>query len=188
MKYKNKDITDAIRNKNWEGLRLFVERFGMGLFVALDRIIRDKDLDKLKEFVKRNSMEPLVEYGLPLEGEVVKELYEISERFHGHKHKTGAEWWVRDEVEAAVRQLRGYASSEPFLDGVALLWKEVDEKIQAPEEIKVSAFRKVLMLQLIRGIFRPEFREEKETMEKIIAMCERSGFTGAIGYQEAFTE
>src|SRR4030042_5639838 len=104
MKYRNEDITDTIEKKNWEGVKLFVERFGMGLFVALDRIIREKDLDRLKEFVKRHSIEPLVEYGMPLGGEGVKELYEISERFHAHKRKTGAEWWVRGGGEAAVGQ------------------------------------------------------------------------------------
>lgn len=187
MKTRNKEIRDALENKNWEGVKLFVDRFGMSLFVALDRIVRDKDLDTLKEFVKRNSIEPLVEYGMPVEGEVVRELYGISERYHGHKHKTGAEWWVRDEVDAAVRQLKGYAVEPGFLEGVALLWKEVDQKVEAPQEIKVSAFRKVLLLQLIRGIFRPEFREEKEAMEKIIAMCERSGFTAAIQHCEAFS-
>lgn len=188
MKYRKKDIGDLLKDKNWEGVKAFADKFGMKRFIMLDRIVREKDVEKLKAFVEEYGIEPLVEYGMPVGGEGVKELYDISDRLHGHKRKTGAEWWLRDEVEDAVRQLKGHADDDVVQERVAMLWKDVDAAVEAPPEIKADAFRKVLMLQLIRGICRPVYREEKEAMERMIAMFEKTGFSAAIRYEDDFTE
>jgi hypothetical protein len=71
---------------------------------------------------------------------------------------------------------------------VALLWKEADASLEGPPELKATAFRKVLMLQLVRGICRPLYHQEKELMERMIALFDKAGFAPAIHYDDEFTE
>ena len=188
MKYRKKDIGDLLKDKNWEGVKAFTDKFGMKCFIMLEKIVREKDVDELKAFVKAYGIDPLMEYGMPVGGEGVKELYDISDRYHGHKRKVGAEWWLRDVVEDTIRQLKGHAGDEGLRERVALLWKELDATVAAPPEIKAGAFQKVLMLQLLRGICRPVYREEKEAMERMIDVCEKNGFSAAIRYEDDYAE
>ncbi len=188
MKYRKKNIDDVFRNKNWEGLQGFVDKFGLDCLILLDRIVQSKDLEKLKEYVKTFSIEPLLEYGMPVAGEGVKEFYDISDRYHAHKHKTGAEWWVRDEFKDAVRQLKGYAAEPAFLDNVALLWKEVDARIEAPARTKINAFRKILIATLVSGLFKAETDEEKQTMDRIETLFNAQAFKKGIRYRHDFSE
>ena len=156
MKYMKKDISEILKNKNWEGVKRFTNRYSMRLLLMLEKIVGDKDFDSLKDFVRTFSIEPVLEYGLPVGGDGVKELYEISERYHSHKQKTGAEWWVRDEIEDIILQLKGYSSESKFLDMVALIWKEVDAEIEAESRIKERVFRKALKICIIKAINKAE--------------------------------
>ena len=188
MKYRKKDIDDVFQGKNWEGVKPYVDRFGLDTLILLDRIVRSKDWERLKAFVQGFGIEPLVEYGMPVEGEGVKELYRISDRYHGHKVKTGAEWWLRDGIRDAVAQLTGYASEAGFQEKVALLWKDVDTQIDIPGDSKERAFRKVLISFLVQGIYGPETPEEEEAMERIRALFEASNFETDTRYHHDYTE
>ena len=55
MKYKKKNIDDVFRNKNWEGVKSFVDKFGMNLLILLDKIVKAKDWEKLKEQQERQT-------------------------------------------------------------------------------------------------------------------------------------
>lgn len=188
MKYRRKDIDDVFENKNWEGVKPFVDIFGLDKLILLDRIVKGRDWEKLKAFVTGYGIEPLLQYGMPVEGEGVKELFEISDRYHGQKSKTGAEWWVRDEIRDAVRQLQGHAADTQVLEKVALLWKNVDARVDVPGEIKERAFSKVLISSLVQAIYRPEIPEEDEAMKRIRDLFESSGFETGIQYDEEFAE
>ncbi|MBN2126528.1 MAG: hypothetical protein JW821_19660 [Deltaproteobacteria bacterium] len=187
MKYKGKDIDEVFQGKNWEGVRRFTERFGLDRLIFLDAVVKEKDWEKLKEYVKLFSMEPVLEYGLPVGGEGVKELYDLDERFHGQKRKVGAEWWLRDEIEDAVRQLRGYAGDPRFQEKAALLWKEVDAQVDIPRKAKENAFRKVLLTALLGAIYKAE-PEEEAALEEIRDLFDRLGFGEGISYEHDFAE
>jgi hypothetical protein len=182
MKYKKKNIDDVFRNKNWEGVKSFVDKFGMNLLILLDKIVKAKDWEKLKDFVKTYSIEPLIEFGMPVGGEGVKELYDISDRYHAHKHKTGAEWWLRDEIRDACLQLKGHSGDVVVQEKAALLWKDVDAEIDGAPEIKVSAFRKILISELIQGIYSPEIEEEAGAMKRIKELFRQRGFSKGLGF------
>jgi hypothetical protein len=160
----------------------------MRLLIMLDRIVKNKDFDALKDFVKNFSIEPVLEYGLPVGGEGVKELYEISERYHLHKQKIGAEWWVRDEIEDIIQQLKGYSGESKFLDMVALIWKEVDMEIESEPRIKESAFRKALNISIIKAINKAGDKSEAVIMDKINGVVEKSGFLESLHYDDDFVE
>jgi hypothetical protein len=188
MKYRKRNIDQVFQNKNWEGVKGFTDRFGMDLLILLDGLVKERNWEGLKEFVQRFSIEPLVEYGIPVGGEGVRELYEISDRFHGHKQKTGAEWWVRDELTDVIQQLKGYAGDPALLDKIAMAWKDVDARVAAAPETKASAFRKVLITALIQGIYRPAFKEEAQAMERIDSLFEQMDFKSGIQYRDEFVE
>ena len=188
MRYKNRNIDDFLKNKNWDGVKRFTDRYSIGLLIMLDNIVATKDFEALKDFVQTYSIQPLLEYGLPVEGKGIKELYDISDRYHSHKYKIGAEWWVRDEVEDLMRQLKGHLGEHEILDRISLIWKEVDEVISAEPWLKERAFKKILMKSLIIGIYKAEIGEETDIMDQMDKIFEKSGFSMALKYNEDFVE
>jgi hypothetical protein len=188
MKYRKKNIDVFLEDKNWEGVKRFTNKYSFSLFIMLEKIRTAKDFEALKDFVKTFSIEPVLEYGLPVGGEGVKELYDISDRYHSHKHKVGAEWWVRDEVDDLIRQLKGFSSENEILDRIALIWKNVDTEINSEPRLKERAFKKILMKYLIEGIYKAEFKDEEETMKEIEKIFEISKFFDALGYNEEYME
>ena len=188
MKYKNKNIDDILKNKNWEGVQRFTERYSIRLFFMLDKIVSARDFNALKEFVKEFSIEPVLEYGLPVGGEGVKELYDISDKYHSHKNKTGAEWWVRDEIQDIITQLRGHSAETGILDRIAFIWKEVDASIKAEAWLKESAFKKVLVRFLINGIYKAGSIEENSVMREISEIFEKTDFSESLKYDEGYED
>jgi len=67
MKYRGKEIDYLFRNKNWEGVKPFTDRFGLDVLIQLEQVVAEKDWEKLKSFVQRYGIEPLVEYGMPVD-------------------------------------------------------------------------------------------------------------------------
>ncbi|MBW2102495.1 MAG: hypothetical protein JRH05_07430 [Deltaproteobacteria bacterium] len=188
MKYRGKEIDYLFRNKNWEGVKPFTDRFGLDVLIQLEQVVAEKDWEKLKSFVQRYGIEPLVEYGMPVGGEGVKELYEISDRYHGHKRKTAGEWWLRDEMEDVSRQLKGYGAEPILQEKCALAWKEVDASVECPGPVKENAFRKVLLWTLIEALYRPESEEEQKIMDRIFGVFEQMRFREGLVYDHEFSE
>ena len=188
MKYRKRNIDDVFQHKNWEGVEPFIDRFGIDQLILLDKVVREKDWEKLKEYVKRFSLDPLLEYGMPVAGEGIRELEEIDHRFHSHKRKVGAQWWLRDEIEDAVEQLKGYSLDAVFLDKVALAWKNVDSQIDSLREKKINAFRKMVVISLIKAIYKPGDEEEGTLMTDIDALLHKSGFGEKLEYKHDFVK
>jgi hypothetical protein len=188
MKHKKKDIDDVLRDKHWEGVKRFTDRFSMDQLLLLDKIVKARDWEQLKDYVKMFGIEPLLEFGMPVGGDGIKELYEINDRYHGHRHKTGAEWWLRDEFNDLTQQLEGYAGDPMLLEKVALAWKEVDAHLEGAPEIKVSAFRKVLLMALVEALYAPEVEEERRLMGRVDDLFKQMRFSDGIAYNHDFVD